>query len=336
MNSNQAQWIDPNSATEEELTQIPGIGQALARRIAAGRPYSNIDDLMRVSGIGPVFLEHIRPYLEMGQAALKLQEDAEPEPEAEPEPSELVGTKIASTLLEEDEAQELAPATAPDIPEPAPVIAETPAEEIAELAPPAAQAEDSAPPSPDQKLEETGADHAPAPSETQAPARPAPAPAPKPPAASSDLTYTQAMTASLISGLILMALAVLFSLGILASLNQGRLQFAAPAQVNQIQTQVNQLEAQINTLNQDMGSLRVRVDNLESLSGRLDAMQQDLQEVQTSLDQALTNIDNLNQQVEALSTEVETLRTQTQRFSSFLEGLRDLVSGVLTPEEGTP
>ena len=49
-----------NSASEKELQQIKGIGPALAKRIIAGRPYENIDDLLKIKGIGRKKLETVR------------------------------------------------------------------------------------------------------------------------------------------------------------------------------------------------------------------------------------------------------------------------------------
>jgi len=59
--------VDINTADEETLQQLPGIGPALAERIVADRiangPYASADDLTRVSGIGEKTVEEIRPYV---------------------------------------------------------------------------------------------------------------------------------------------------------------------------------------------------------------------------------------------------------------------------------
>ena len=54
--------LNPNTAGKEELMSINGIGPVLSARIIAGRPYKTVDDLLKVKGIGPKKLEHIRPY----------------------------------------------------------------------------------------------------------------------------------------------------------------------------------------------------------------------------------------------------------------------------------
>jgi competence protein ComEA len=55
--------LDLNTATTSELQSISGIGPTLAAKIIAGRPYKKVDDLLRVSGIGPRLLDRIRPYV---------------------------------------------------------------------------------------------------------------------------------------------------------------------------------------------------------------------------------------------------------------------------------
>ncbi|PYL50791.1 MAG: hypothetical protein DMF32_03235 [Verrucomicrobia bacterium] len=56
--------IDINTATEKELTTVPGIGHVMAARIIAARPFRSADDLKRVSGIGEKKYKQIRPYFQ--------------------------------------------------------------------------------------------------------------------------------------------------------------------------------------------------------------------------------------------------------------------------------
>jgi competence protein ComEA len=57
--------LDLNRASRAELLQLQGIGENLARRIEAYRNehggFRSVDELRRVSGIGPVLLEKLRP-----------------------------------------------------------------------------------------------------------------------------------------------------------------------------------------------------------------------------------------------------------------------------------
>jgi competence protein ComEA len=59
--------VDVNQADWPELCQIPEIGETLARRIVELRqqegPYRDLNDLLRVRGIGPRTLEKMRPHL---------------------------------------------------------------------------------------------------------------------------------------------------------------------------------------------------------------------------------------------------------------------------------
>ena len=59
--------LDLNTASQEELISINGIGPILAERIIAGRPYRTVDDLLKVKGIGPKKLEKIRAYVVVGK-----------------------------------------------------------------------------------------------------------------------------------------------------------------------------------------------------------------------------------------------------------------------------
>jgi len=63
--------ININLAPSAELEELPGIGPTLAARIIAYReehgPFENIEDLTRVSGIGPKTLDGFRDLITVGE-----------------------------------------------------------------------------------------------------------------------------------------------------------------------------------------------------------------------------------------------------------------------------
>jgi DNA uptake protein ComE-like DNA-binding protein len=55
--------VNVNTADIATLATVPGVGEALAHRIISGRPYTKVDDLLRVSGIGARSLDELRPFV---------------------------------------------------------------------------------------------------------------------------------------------------------------------------------------------------------------------------------------------------------------------------------
>ena len=91
-----AQPVNLNTATSEQLQQVPGIGPATADKILKMRksygPFKSVDDLLAIRGLGPKRLEKMRKYLTAGKsatpkpAASTAQSAPKPPPSSEPQP----------------------------------------------------------------------------------------------------------------------------------------------------------------------------------------------------------------------------------------------------------
>src|SRR5262245_51645897 len=57
--------IDINSASADELTSLNGVGEATAKKIIAGRPYTSVDDLAK-AGVSKSTITKIRSQVTVG------------------------------------------------------------------------------------------------------------------------------------------------------------------------------------------------------------------------------------------------------------------------------
>ena len=55
--------VNLNRGSTDELDLLPGVGPGLAGRIVEERPYSNVEGLLRIRGIGPKTFGRIAPML---------------------------------------------------------------------------------------------------------------------------------------------------------------------------------------------------------------------------------------------------------------------------------
>ena len=56
-------YVNINSASIEDMIQLPGIGLSKAQKVIDGRPYQKERDILRVKGIGVKTLSKIEPYI---------------------------------------------------------------------------------------------------------------------------------------------------------------------------------------------------------------------------------------------------------------------------------
>ncbi|HVN76774.1 MAG TPA: helix-hairpin-helix domain-containing protein [Thermoanaerobaculaceae bacterium] len=82
----EAELIDLNTATEEELDTLPGVGKATAEKIIKGRPYKSVDDLAN-AGVSKATIAKIADLVTVGAATTKARGTKGQEAEETEEPS---------------------------------------------------------------------------------------------------------------------------------------------------------------------------------------------------------------------------------------------------------
>ena len=329
--------VNINTAEREELMTLPGVGPAIADRIIGGRPYTSIEDLHHVSGVGSNLVEHIQAMVTVNDDGLQagVSTPAIPAEIAVPEKQEPVAeiSSPESTLAAEQQTQEEVQPLAveehtetqpetPSIPEISPPEAERQAKE--EVQPPAldehtetqpetTSTPEISPPEAGQKTQDEmqlpAADErpqAPTAQQTSASAQP------------RAVTLKQALWMAIGSGVLALLLAFVLSLGVLATLNGG-LQYVSPADLNALGRKVDGVTTQAQTLQQDLNGLRDRVNNLEGLSGRVTSVEGQAKQLRTDLDAASQQVGQINQQMTQVSGDIQALQNQTGHFKSLLD-----------------
>ena len=72
--------VNVNTATQEELEMLPGIGASRARAVIDARKqrggFEHVDDLLEVKGIGQASLEQLRPFVTtQGRTTVRMGDD---------------------------------------------------------------------------------------------------------------------------------------------------------------------------------------------------------------------------------------------------------------------
>lgn len=301
MNTENQILVNPNSASVEELTQITGIGPDIARRIVNGRPYETLEDLTRINGIGPNMFEQIKGSLTLEPDEKMMEIEAEAETETERPELETV-----ADLEKNDEAHPQADKGFT-------------ADDSLEL-----QEEEGAEKTPDSEsnlVEET----------PQVP----PEPAVSPPG----ISRTSAIGWALFAGIVAMLLSIILSLGVIASINGGSLNFVTQTEYRQQQALLTEIDNRTDLLEGDLDGMRERLTNLELLSGRISTVEKSVGAVQGEMDVAHKRLDDLSgkleiltEQIVGLSADVETFKVKLDRSENFFVNMRNLLNNMF-PEE---
>jgi competence protein ComEA len=100
--------VNINSADLQSLESLPGINATLAKRIVAGRPYKNIDDLKKVKGLTQTKIDGLKNHVTFGTATASTKKSKSNENSA---PASTEETSSAATARNENMQSSALPAT---------------------------------------------------------------------------------------------------------------------------------------------------------------------------------------------------------------------------------
>jgi len=324
--------LDINSADLAELTSLPGIGLNTAEKIVARRPFSTIDELRKINGIGDVVYERIAPFVYVTPIQLDsgdlndvpitsepsiVEEVDTPDLEIAPEEIGLaasqgftspdnpdgVSLEFVGEPPPELTGEQLQPAIAPQV-----EMSETETTSQIEAHPPFAVVNDQSTPVSEQK---TG--------QSPGPSRPAPP-------TQANRIYGISLTCGVFS--ILFSIAI--TLGILFLINNGLI-YTNPSDLNRTEQKLNDVSSQASSLAREIETLTTRLDNLESIAGRVSAVETGIEETRIEMETLSSGIESLNGQIDELNQQVDELLKTTSQFSAFIEGLKELLESIYQP-----
>ena len=348
--------VDVNQADIEELTQLPGIAENLARRIIEYRetvhPFEEVMELTAVPGISERMVREFADLVTVQPVAMMERTVSVPalalEAAAEVATEETVAADAAAEVESEPDL-DIEPLPVPDedeVPEPEAALAEVmaeveeataEAEEVVESQPVATET------TPSQAVEEmeTVVETA-EPLPVYEDDRPEPEPviartteAPPPPRPGRVLG--QILLGSILGAFV----GALLTLAILAVINNGTLAFTQAdaglrGEINDARQSQNDLSQTVENLdselNSNLGHVATRTGELHLQQAAAD---QSLQEMSAALRTVQAEVDDLAEMAASLDERLTTVAAAAETFDTFLDGLRDLLVGLQGEPEMT-
>jgi len=283
--------IDPNTADEIALQQLPGIGPSLAKRIVDSRPYSTLDDLENIRGIGGSVLKRIGPMLVFEESLDRAEPGEEEEMEEVEEYSEKKpGVDIDPMLLSPDGQRDEDVKFSQPLDD-TKIDAEAIAAEVVEK-----KAEE--PPHPEVV---------------------------KKPRLVRAFSRTETIWLVIGAGVLSLIFSVLLSMVILGGIN-GTLDFNQLQGLQQLENDVGVLENDLVNLSSSLDAFDQRLTPLEGLTGRMTSVEDLTETLQSDVEEALVSVEAMRSDLESLSDETARLSGRVDRFDTFLDGLHRLIN----------
>jgi competence ComEA-like helix-hairpin-helix protein len=294
--------VNLNTAEPEELTTLSGVGPAMADRIVNARPFTILNDLLQVRGIGPALLERLEPLVTIVDPVL------------EDEVILLAAETVTSP--EGDEAQL------------DPEVSQEPEVETIDLD------EADLPPDGLESDSGIGSDEEIIPTE-KAIIKVETEPDKKEKSDPRPVTRAQALLMSAGCSFVAFIFAFLLSMGVIGAINGG-LRFAKPDLGAKFNNQIDVLNEQIDNLDDDIDNLRGRIDSFEAIGGQVADLEAATADLAAKSEELSANMELTTELITEMNTQMETVTRSSAKFQVFLEGLGDLLTDLTTPLEETP